>query len=177
MKSSFMQSLAAFACTAVISAHAVAAGDKRGIDWEEQLNLSEQQEEKIEAIESRYHTQLKALKKERHEQASALRHSMRNEIQQVLTKEQRQKARQLLSERRQHSTNKRLKRLSKKLDLSNEQKKQIRQKVREHQSQTQWPMDHQQRQQARLHFDQVMGEVLNDQQQQQWQAIKAKHAR
>jgi len=181
MKKMIFQPLATLAVGALISAQAMAfGGHQRGIDWEDELNLSEQQEEQIEAIEDRYHDQFHELRKsnsqrqERHQQKVSLMKKMREEIQQVLTKEQRATARNLVAERRQKAMEKRLKKLARKLDMTEEQKTQLEQTITAEKANYQWPMDHQQRQQARVKFDNAMSNILTSEQQQEWQAMKAK---
>ncbi|WP_420588414.1 hypothetical protein [Bacterioplanoides sp.] len=181
MKKMFIQPLATFAVGALISVQAMAfGGHQRGIDWEEELDLTEQQEEQIEAIEDRYQDQFHEMRKdkgqrhERHQQAAALMKQMRQEIQQVLTKEQRAQARNLMTERRHKAMEKRLKKLARKLDMTDEQKSQLKQTLTAQKQQYQWPMDQEQRQQARATFDSAMAGILTSEQQQQWQAMKAK---
>lgn len=181
MKKSIIQPLAALACGALISAQALAfGGGHRGFDWEEELNLTELQEDQIDAIEDRYQDQFHAMRQgngqrqERHQQAHALIKQMREEIQQVLSKEQRAAARKLVAERRQHAMKKRLRRVARKLDLSDEQKAQLQQAVSSEKDSYQWPMDQEQRQQARATFDQAMQNILTGEQQQEWQSMKAR---
>lgn len=181
MRKTIIQPLAMLAVSALISAQAVAYGShQRGIDWEEELDLTEQQEEQIEAIEDRYQNQLRSLRKhhgQRHEQqpkSAILVKQMRKEIQQVLTKEQRALARQLITERRQKAMAKRIKKLARKLDMTDKQKQQLEVALRTEKSKYQWPMDQEQRQQARERFDSAMVNILTKEQQQQWQAMKTK---
>jgi Spy/CpxP family protein refolding chaperone len=181
MRKIFIQPLATFAVGALISVQAMAFGShQRGIDWEEELDLTEQQEDQIEAIEDRYQGQFHEMKKgkgqrhERHQHAATIMKQMRQEIQQVLTKEQRAQARKLMTERRHQAMEKRLKKLARKLDMTEEQKSQLQQTLKTQRQQYQWPMDQEQRQQARVTFDTAMAGILTSDQQQQWQAMKAK---
>lgn len=181
MKKSIIQPLAALACGALISAQALAfGGGHRGFDWEEELNLTEQQEDQIDAIEDRYQDQFHAMRQgngqrqERHQQAHSLIKQMREEIQQVLSKEQRAAARKLVAERRQHAMKKRLRKVARKLDMTDEQKTQLQQAVSAESNNYQWPMDQEQRQQARANFDLAMQNILTGEQQQEWQTMKAK---
>ena len=169
-------------CGALISAQAMAfGGHQRGMDWEDELDLTEQQEEQIDAIEDRYHDQFHEMRKskgnrqERHQQAAGLLKKMREEIQTVLTKEQRATARKLIAERRQQAMEKRMKKLARKLDMTDEQQSQLKDSMVAQKEQYQWPMDQQQRQQAREDFNNAMNNILTAEQQQQWQAMKAKY--
>lgn len=181
MKKSIIQPLAALACGALISAQALAfGGGHRGLDWEEELNLTEHQEDQIDAIEDRYQDQFHAMRQnkgqrqERHQQVHSLIKQMRAEIQQVLTKEQRAAARKLVAERRQHAMKKRLRKVARKLDMTEEQQTRLQQRVSSDSQNYQWPMDQEQRQQARQAFDLAMQDVLTGEQQQEWQSMKAR---
>lgn len=181
MKKVLIQPLTTFVVGTLISVQAMALGSQqRGIDWEEELDLTELQEARIEAIEDRYQGQFHDMKKskgqrhERHQQAATLMKQMRQEIQQVLTKEQRAQARKLMTERRRQAMEKRLKKLASKLDMTDEQQSQLQQTLKTRKQHYQWPMDHEQRQQARAMFDSAMADILTSEQQQQWRAMKAK---
>ncbi|UTW48103.1 Spy/CpxP family protein refolding chaperone [Bacterioplanoides sp. SCSIO 12839] len=186
MKRFFLQPLASLAAGTLLSAQALAFdGSQRAIDWEDELDLTEQQEDQIDAIEDKYHKQFRELRKShktdtinsrnhgKPQQAQHLMKQMREEIQQVLTKEQRAEARKLVSERRREAMEKRLRKMAKKLDMTDEQKSQLKQTLNEQSQQYHWPMDHAQRQQARAHFDEAMQDILTGEQQQEWQAMKS----
>ncbi|WP_419812154.1 hypothetical protein [Bacterioplanoides sp.] len=178
MKRLFLQPLATLAAGTLLSAQAWAFdGSQRPIDWEDELGLSEQQEDQIDAIEDKYHKQFRELRKSHQPTEStsghALMKQMRDEIQQVLTKEQRAEARKLVAERRREAMEKRLRQMAKKLDMTDEQKTQLKQTLSQQGQQYRWPMDHEQRQQARAQFDRAMKEILTGEQQQQWQTLQS----
>jgi Spy/CpxP family protein refolding chaperone len=182
MKRFFLQPLASFAAGALLSAQALAFdGQHRSIDWQEDLELTEHQEDQIEAIEDKYHQQFRELRKShkqgerKPEQAHALMKQMRSEIQQVLTKEQRAEARKLMAQQRQQAMEKRLAKMARKLDMSDEQQQQLKQRNDQRSADYQWPMDRVQREQARAEFEQAMNNILTGEQQQQWQAMKARY--
>lgn len=180
MKKLRLPAITSLAVGTLISAQVLAFDGRaeRGIAWEDQLELSEQQEAQIEAIEDKYQTQFREMRQSAQEQgakrqqAGMLMKQMRQEIQQVLTAEQKAQASNLIAERRQHALNQRLKKVARRLQMTADQQQQLRQVMDEQQAGYLWPVDREQRSQAREQFDSALEQILTRDQRQQWQAMK-----
>ena len=113
-------------------AFAFGGGHHRGhFDWD-RLDLTDEQEQKIEQIRDSFHDQFRTLRKADGERANKkqsvieLRQQMMADIQTVLTPEQQQQARGLMLSKVEKRMNKRLKKLSWKLDLNDEQENSLK---------------------------------------------------
>lgn len=174
----------AASCTLLMATQAMAFdGKHREIDWEDKLDLSETQEEQIDAIEDRYQDQFRELRKgkarsgERQEEIEQLMQQMRTEIRSVLSDEQRQQAKALMAKQHAKMQRKHAKRLARELDLSAEQKDQLMTSLAGLDNDYEWPLDKAQRDEAHEAFDQAVNAVLNDQQKQRWETMKDRQKR
>ena len=111
------------------------------------------------------------------EQIDLVVQTMRAEIQQVLTPEQREQAQTLMREQHTKMQKKHAKELARKLDLSDEQKSALLKGVKEQKDNYQWPLDQAQREAARQQFEQLVQGVLSAEQQEKWTAMKEKQMR
>ncbi len=158
-------------------------GKHREIDWDDELELTDAQEERIEEIEHKYEKQICELRKaaggkgENRGKVHGLVQTMRAEIQQVLTEEQRQQAQSLMREQHAKMQKKHAKELARKLDLSDEQRSALLKGVKELRDNYQWPLDQLQREAARQQFEQLVQSVLTAEQQEKWTAMKEKQVR
>ncbi|NRA23391.1 MAG: hypothetical protein HRU08_02750, partial [Oleispira sp.] len=115
-----------------ISSVAMALSGHHGkhLDWDK-LNLTETQQERIQALREDYREQFQVLRKqdtdklEKKQKMLVLRNNMIAEMQQVLTLEQRQEASTMMLEKTEKRINKRLSRLASKLALTSEQQASI----------------------------------------------------
>lgn len=183
MKQTLIKAVGA-ACTLLLASQALAFGGKhREIDWDDELELSDAQEERIDEIEDSYESKFRELRKadtprsENRAKAHELMQAMRAEIQQVLTPEQREQAQSLMREQHAKMQKKHAKELARKLDLSDEQKETLLKGVKEQKDNYQWPLDQSQREAARQHFEQLVQSVLTAEQQEKWTALKEKQMR
>jgi len=119
-----------------ISSMAFAFGGqhKGHFDWD-RLDLTESQEQQIEQIRENFHDQFRTLRKAEGERADKkqefveLRQQMMADIKAILTPEQQQEARGLMLSKVEKRMNKRLKKLSWKLDLNDEQQSSLKEHV------------------------------------------------
>jgi len=183
MKQTIFKAIGA-ACTVLLASQALAFGGKhREIDWDDELELTDAQEERIDEIEGNYESQFRELRKadtprsESRAKAHELMQTMRAEIQQVLTPEQREQAQTLMREQHTKMQKKHAKELARKLDLSDEQKSALLKGVKEQKDNYQWPLDQAQREAARQQFEQLVQGVLTAEQQEKWTAMKEKQMR
>lgn len=107
-------------------------GQHRGhFDWD-RLDLTESQEQQIDQIREDFHDQFRNLRKAEGERNGKkqefmeLRQQMMTDIKAILTPEQKQQARGLMLSKVEKRMNKRLKKLSWKLDLSDEQESSLK---------------------------------------------------
>ncbi|MCA6064142.1 Spy/CpxP family protein refolding chaperone [Thalassolituus marinus] len=171
-------------CTLLMATQAMAFdGKHREIDWEDKLDLTDAQEEKIDAIEDRYHDKFRELRKgdarpgDKHDEMEALMQQMRGEIHDVLTDEQRQQAKDMMREQHAKMQRKHAKRLARDLDLSDEQKDKLMTTLSALKSDYEWPLDKAQRDEAHDAFDAAVNSVLDDEQKQKWEKMKEKQKR
>ncbi len=183
MKQSIIKAVGA-ACTVLLASQAIAFGGKhREIDWDDKLELTDAQEKRIDKIESNYESQFRELRKrntsrsENRTKIHELMQAMRAEIQQVLTPEQREQAQSLMREQHTKMQKKHVKELSRKLDLSDEQKSVLLKGVKEQKDNYQWPLDQSQREETRQQFEQLVQGVLTAEQQEKWISMKEKQMR
>lgn len=183
MKHILVKTLGA-ACTLLLAGQALAFdGKHREIDWDDELDLTDVQEERIDKIEDDYKNKFRELRKseipcsETRTKARELMQTMRTEIQQVLTAEQREQAQTLMRQHHNKMQKKHAKELARKLDLSTDQKKTLLNAVKAQQDNYQWPLDQAQRDAARQQFQQTVQSVLTPEQQEKWTAMKEKQMR
>ena len=179
MQQRFLTWIGAVSCALLLTAQANAFGGKhREIDWDDELNLTEAQEDRIDDIEDRYHDQMRELRRaggdraDKQDKFEQLQRAMRDEIHAVLTVEQREEARALMREQHSRMRQKYARHLARELDLSDEQQSQLVSTVKALPDDYQWPMDKAQRDAARDQFDAAVESVLTEEQSQQWQKMK-----
>lgn len=158
-------------------------GKHREIDWEDELNLTDAQEEKIDAIEDSYHDKLRELRSEdikpseMRSKADKLMHDMRDEVHNVLSKDQQKKAQELMREQHAKMQRKMARQLGRDLKLSDKQKDQLQEKVAKLKDDYQWPLDKDQRDASMKAFDAAVASVLTDEQKAKWTDMKERQAR
>lgn len=155
------------------------------LDWE-QLNLSDQQAEEVQAIRKTYRDEFQRLRKydinkvEKKNQLFALRDNMIASMTQVLSVEQRQQAGTMMIEQAEKHINKRLDRLADKLALTAQQQDAMRAVVSTNLVEspvaflTRSISDTKHRQYVLDQVDQFMPNILSSRQLLEWQKIKDK---
>lgn len=180
--SHFQRSLSLVAC-GVLMTTAQAWGFDEGhqkTNWEESLQLTEEQQNQIDAIEDRYRDSFKELRpseaarRERGEKRQELYVKMREEIRGVLTDEQQALAEEQVRKREGNSRDDHLDKLSRDLSLSEDQRAQLDEKLSQCKKE-EWPVDKAQRDADRGYFEKTVGSVLTDEQKEQWQELREKH--
>ena len=154
------------------------AGDHKGFkeDMEQMLNLTEEQKGQIDEIEQRYRSLLREkrsekLSREEMRQLFVESHEkMREEIRAVLTPEQQEIAEQQVKKQKEKRMARHLKRLAKDLDLTKEQRSQLKVALKE--SKERWPMDKQQRDAERQQFQKTLESILTEEQLAKWEEIR-----
>lgn len=150
------------------------------MDWEGTLNLTEEQEEQIDEIEDRYRKSFRELKasemekSESKDKRQALYLQMREEMRNVLTADQQKVAAEQVNKRHEERRSRHLDRLSEDLGLSDEQRKELEERLSQR-SAAPWPVDKEQRDADRKHFDKSLNAILTDEQKAQWQEMREKH--
>ncbi|WP_296983260.1 hypothetical protein [Thalassolituus sp. UBA1505] len=167
-------------CGALVAVAATAQawafdGKYREIDWNEQLDLSLQQSEQIQAIEKKYHEQMYQLVPDKPEskrkdgetraEVQRLMTDMRNEMRAVLTPDQLQKAHTLMLEQHSKMRLRMARRLAMELDMPIEQEHRLQQQVSSMEDDYDWPMDKKQLDEDRDKFKAVLKSVLTEEQQ------------
>lgn len=153
-------------------------GKHREIDWEDELSLTDAQEDQIDRIEDNYHDKLRDLRRadikpsEMREQAGEMMRQMRDDIHQVLTPEQQQKAQELMRDQHTKMQRKLARKLGRELKLNDDQKQQLQDKVAALKTDYEWPLDKEQRDAAMKDFDDAVQSVLTDDQAKHWQEMK-----
>ena len=152
MKAGIVSWLAASAAVLLASAQVWAFDGKyREIDWNEQLQLSDEQSRQIQSIEEKYHEQMHELlphdkkagkpRDDTRSEVQALMTGMRQEMRAVLTDSQRQKAHQLMLEQHSKMRIRMARRLALELEMPIEQEHELLQKVSAMDDDYDWPMD------------------------------------
>jgi molybdopterin converting factor small subunit len=170
-----------------ISSVAMALSGHHGkhLDWDK-LNLTETQQERIQALREDYREQFQILRKqdtdkpEKKQKMLVLRNNMIAEMQQVLTLEQRQEASTMMLEKMEKRINKRLSRLASKLALTSEQQASIQVFLSAKLAEIKDPLlaasipTFYDRQRMFDQLDKAMPSILSSDQLAQWQQIKTK---
>ena len=148
----------------------------REIDWAAELHLSAEQQQQISVIEEGYRDKRKQLMREDcSQQAMQLRdlqHNMRNDVRALLTAEQVQKSDDVVRKQHSHMQLRHAREVAKKLKLADEQRERLLADVASMQEDYQWPLDIDQREQARASFDAVLAQHLSAEQRKRWAALK-----
>ena len=130
----------------------------------------------IDEIEQRYRSLLREkrsekLSREEMRQLFVESHEkMREEIRAVLTPEQQEIAEQQVKKQKEKRMARHLKRLAKDLDLTKEQRSQLKVALKE--SKERWPMDKQQRDAERQQFQKTLESILTEEQLAKWEEIR-----
>lgn len=156
------------------------AEDPKGYksDMEDSLKLSESQKQQINAIEQRFRQAMnekKAAGASREEMKALMKkklQSMRDEVASVLTDAQKSLAQKQVREQNQKRIKRYLSQLAQQLELSDQQKAQVRQTLNSIKGS--WPMDKSQMDAERQRFNRSLEGILNKDQLQTWQEIKDK---
>jgi len=180
--SRFQRSLSVVACGLLVTTAQAWGFEERQhkMDWESSLNLSEEQQEKIDAIEDKYRSQFRELKpseaaeKGRSDKRQDLYLQMREEIHAVLTTEQQAVAEEQVRRREKAGREEHLDRLARDLDLSAEQREQLEEKLSTCKKEA-WPVSVEERDSDRKEFNEALVSVLTDEQKEKWQALRERH--
>ncbi|HCG80428.1 MULTISPECIES: hypothetical protein [Thalassolituus] len=175
----FQRSLSLVACGVLMTTAQAWGFDDRQkkVDWESSLNLSDEQQEQIDAIEDKYRDRFREMKpseaagKERREQRQDLYVQMREEIRSVLTDEQQAIAEEQVRKREKEGREEHLERLSRKLDLTSEQKSELEEKLSSC-SEEEWPVSMKMREKDRRDFEKAVKSVLTDEQKKKWRKMQ-----
>lgn len=167
-------------------AFAFGGGHHRGhFDWDE-LDLTDSQEEQIDTIKDNFHAQFRDLRKadgersEKRDDFVALRKQMMTDIQGVLTPEQQQEARALMVAKVEKRMTKRLKKLSWKLDLTDEQEETLKTQMQGKLAAAKARIEGgemptmKDRKTMMQDFDQQMQNILSQEQLAEWNELKEK---
>ncbi len=167
--------LAATAGALLFSAQASAFdGKHHGINWQDELNLSDAQEEKIDDIEDSYRDKMRGLRRDdgdrddKRDDARNLMSEMRADIHAVLNDEQKAKAAELIQQQHQKMNIRMARRVALNLDLTIEQERELLDKVSQLETTGEWPMDKAQGDAMRKQFNEVLKSVLTAEQAQRW---------
>ena len=177
----FQRSLSLVACGVLVTtAQAWGVDDRqKKVDWESSLNLSDEQQEQIDAIEDKYKDKFREVKpseaagKDRRETRQELYVQMREEIRAVLTVDQQALAEEQVRQREKEGRQERLDRLSRKLDLSEEQRTTLEEKLASCEEE-EWPVSMKKRDEDRQHFEKAVKSVLTDDQKKEWRKLQRK---
>ncbi|ASP38136.1 hypothetical protein CHH28_05305 [Bacterioplanes sanyensis] len=155
---------AVFAASMAVATPAALAfqGQHREMDWATTLNMTAWQQTQLERIESQYHGVNRETRAELYQQ-------MRD----LLTAEQRQRADQLLQQRYQAVAEQRVQHLSDRLALSPQQIERLRNAQL---ASVSWPPTLAQRSEQRRLLEQQLAELLSDEQRAQWQQLQQRQA-
>lgn len=180
--SKFQRSLSLVACGVLVTTAQAWGFDERQkpTDWEASLQLTEEQQKQIDAIEDRYRDSFKELKpseaagKERREKRQELYVQMREEIRSVLSEDQQVLAEEQVRKREKHSREDHIDRLSRDLDLTEAQRTLLDEKLSLCKKED-WPVDKAQRDDDRHYFNETVNSVLTDEQKTKWAKLREKH--
>lgn len=184
-KGCWLWSVAALISSSLICTQAVAFEGKHwDIDWAKELQLSDAQQNRIDAIEQRHREERKALRSEREvscEQLQAERRQqydrMRAEIQQVLTDEQKARATAQMREQHRQMQWQHARDVAHRLQLSAEQRELLFRAVGQLNDDYEWPLDLVQHEEARGHLDAAIRQVLTGQQADNWDRMREQQVR
>lgn len=151
------------------------------INWVTALNLSEAQQQQIHQAEQKYRESMQKLNqghcspRELTEKNQALQHQLRQNLQIILSDEQKQLASQIIHDRHQTMQLQQVREITRVLKLSPEQSQELILAVNDLHIDYQWPLDLDQRDNAKALFEQQLQNYLSTEQWQQWQANLQKH--
>jgi len=177
----FQRSLSLVACGVLMTTAQAWGFDERAkkMDWESSLNLSEEQQQKIDAIEDRYRDRFREVRPSeaadegRRTARQDLYIQMREEIRSVLTDEQQAIAEEQVRKRESEGREQHLDRLARKLDLSAEQRAALEEKLSTCKEE-EWPVSMRTREQDRKDFEVAVKSVLTDEQKERWREMRRK---
>ena len=183
MRKSFTILPASICVALALSMTAAQAADNnsREIDWAAELQLSAEQQQQINAIEEGYRDKRKQLMREectqQAKQLRELQHNMRSEVRALLTAEQAHKSDEVVRKQHSHMQLRHAREVAKKLKLSEDQRERLLADVAAMHEDYRWPLDIDQREQARASFEAVLNQHLTAEQRKRWAALKtnAKH--
>ena len=178
----FTHALSVVACGVLLTtAQAWGFDERHGkMDWEESLNLTEEQEKKIDEIEDRYRNSFRELKssekgpKGADDKRQALYLQMREEMRGVLTEEQQALAEEQVKKRLDDRRDRHLDRLAQDLELTDAQKTALKTELGKREP-ADWPVDKEQRDADRQYFEQTLDGVLTDEQRTKWAELREKN--
>lgn len=172
--------LAAVAGLMIAAASTAFDGPQRVVDWADKLQLSAEQEKRIDDIQAGYQRRFEELREtnspawgkpqddsvwlQERQQVRDMGRQMRADMQAVLTTEQRQKAVQLVRAFHVKMTTNLIQRMTRTLKLTEDQKQQFADGVLRITSDHDWPVDHEQHETARIRMETLMAEVLTPEQ-------------
>ncbi|MEC8443266.1 MAG: Spy/CpxP family protein refolding chaperone [Pseudomonadota bacterium] len=175
----FQRSLGAVAVGVLLTtAQAWAVDDRKKIDWESSLNLTEEQQTQIDAIEDKYRDRFRELKAseaapERRGERRDLHLKMRDEIRAVLTDEQQALAEEQVRRREKDGREDHLDRLTRDLSLTDDQRAQLEEKMSQCKKE-EWPVSKAERERDRKEFNRTLMSVLTDEQKATWKSLRKK---
>lgn len=179
--SHFQRSLSLVACGVLMTTAQAWGVEERHqkINWEDSLQLTEEQQKKIDDIEDRYRDSFKELKPseaaraERRDKRQELYVQMREEIRSVLSDEQQALAEEQVRKREKNSREDHIDKLSRELSLTSEQRALLDEKLSQCKKED-WPVDKAQRDADRNHFETTVKSVLTEEQKEQWKILREK---
>lgn len=154
------------------------------IDWAQELQLSTQQQQAIQTLEEQYRKQHQQLhqNKERcrdteqlKEKTAQLQQALFVDLQAVLNDEQRQKANQTIQQHHKRMQLRHAQEVAQTLNIPQQQRVELFADIEVIPFSYQWPLDLEQREQARQAFELLLNQHLTEEQQQQWHK-KQQHA-
>ena len=167
-------------------------GKHREIDWSEELQLSDEQQQKIEEIEQRYRDERKEMREDNRDADNARGaafcekmqaeygkqlEQMRAEIHAVLTAEQKERATAVIREQHLQMQLRHARDVAHRLEMNKDQKEKLLNDVLALKDDYQWPLDLAQHEAAREHFDAVLRQHLTDEQVRKWELMREKQMR
>jgi len=163
---------------------AFGGGHHRGhFDWDE-LDLTDAQEERIDDIKDSFHDKFRTLRKsegdrqDKKQEFITLRQQMMADINDVLTPEQQKEARELMLAKVEKRLNKRMKKLSHKLDLTDEQEATVKTQLDKKLAAVKTKIDagekpsYEDRKGMMADMDQTMQSILTAEQLEEWNEMK-----
>lgn len=155
---------AAVVCMSSLLILSAQADDERyrKMNWEESLQLSEEQQQNIRRIEDEFRRQIQQMDEASPQQRKDEFERMREEIRSVLTQEQRELARKQMEDQQRKLQLRNLSLLARALDLEPAQKQELKETILAQQAT--WPMDKEQWDNFREAYDKRLHEVLTQEQ-------------
>lgn len=165
-------------------------GPHRVIDWMERLDLSDEQEIKLERIDAKYLSQFQVIRSElrpgwgepadperalaARKKLKSLAEQIRHQKRQILSAQQLDEADKLVRKFHRKMVKKYIGKLTGGVDISSEQNARIDAGIRDLAGEFDWPLIHQQADMARVAAERLLGTVLNEG---QLKSIKEEQAR